>query len=103
MNEEDLDAEESLEDLIDRRQMYRDLQRSLGWAEFAKFIEGQIAVRKQQDLAFDIISDPLALNKLIELRAERRALQMALDLPRVIIDNLTEDIEYGTRSDESDS
>jgi hypothetical protein len=103
VSEKYLDHEESLEDLVDRRQMYRDLQRSAGWEEFARFIGDQITVRKNQDLSFDLTSDPLALNKLIEIRAERRALQMALDLPKVIIDNLTEDIEYESRSDESGS
>lgn len=90
------EVEPTLEELQDRRQTLRDLVRSPAWKEYKQILEGQIQTRLAQDKAMDLVREESALAKLIELRAERRMLQLALDLPEAIINDLTIDIEEET-------
>lgn len=80
------------EELLSRRQSLKDLTLSAGWGILVDLANEQIEHRKTQELAFDI-EGPEALFELAKLKAERRALTLFINLPEVMIENITQDLE----------
>lgn len=97
----EVEQEPTLEELVDRRQLLKDLLKSAGWGEYSKVLTEQLEVRKAADSAMDLESQK-DVYELIRIRAERRALDLALSLPAVLVETLDEQIEEerdGARSD----
>lgn len=94
MEEEDKElVEESLEDLLEARQVWRSLADSPGWKQLLLVLDGQITARQNAEQNVELVEDQSALKKLIEYRAERRAFMLVKTLPDSFISTLTEDIE----------
>ncbi len=90
-------GEEEFQLLIEKRQAYRDLLRSEGWKQLDALMEEQVRQREAQDKALDLVTNEHALMQLVELRAERRMVQLVRSLPEAIIASITEEL-----SDEPD-
>lgn len=95
---------DELQEALDLRQELRELIRSPGWHKYVEILQSQAEMRQQADQALDLVNSENALAELIQLRAERRALDLARILPETLIEELTEDIESATsRSEPTDS
>lgn len=92
MNEVEEDFEGEVQDLINKRQVYRDLVRSPGWDALEGLLCDQIVTREQAEANMDLVNEPNALHRMIELRAERRAFKLVMALPQAIINDITEEI-----------
>lgn len=89
MNEEKESSEEELRERLD---CFRSLVKNPGWKLLKEVLQEQIKVRQQTLLAFD----PKTADDLFEiakLGAERRALLLAIDLPKTILESVKEEIE----------
>lgn len=82
-----------LEEAVEERQALKSMFKSAGWETYSNILQGQLDTRDQLDETMDLVSDPLALQKLIELRAEARMLELILRLPELLIEDLTEEID----------
>lgn len=83
-----------LEDLQNQRASLRRMLESDGWNTFvSEFLEPQIQVREDMEKTIDVVEDPHALSKIIELRAEYRTLQLILEYPFRQVEFLDAEIE----------
>lgn len=81
-----------LEEMVERRQMLKDLLNSPGWKELEEIANEQVATREKVDQAMEIEGTQDAF-KLAGLRGERRGILLIMALPEALVESLDVDIE----------
>lgn len=85
-------SEPSLEDLYQQKDEIRLLLDSSGWGVYASWLKEQIKIREQRELSYDIENTADAY-EMVRMKAERRALALALELPKTFLEQIQEEID----------
>lgn len=89
----ELTPEEEREQAQEDRSAYRSLLRNPGWQLLEQLLLAQTEMRKTREESLDLVEDDKAFRELLALRHERRTLELVLQLPTLIIEELTEELE----------